>query len=152
MGWAKPVQINPGYYKNPKLGTVLVSLAGPIMNFIIAFISMFGIGVILKIDPTFLFAETGAGSITYKVLINLVGLNIGLGIFNLIPIPPLDGSKVLSAVLPEKYYFGYMKYEHYFMIVLLIAVYMGFLSAPINALNDLVFEGMFEVVRIIFRF
>ncbi len=133
MGWAKPVQINPNYYKNPKLGTVLVSLAGPVTNFIIAFVSMFGY---------FYFSE---GSISY-ILVNLITINIGLGIFNLIPIPPLDGSKVLSAILPEKLYFGYMKYEKYCMIVLLVLLYLGFLSTPINWLNQKVINVMFDIV------
>ena len=134
MGWAKPVEINPNYYKNPKLGTVLVSLAGPVTNFIIAFISMFGL------------VKIGTQGVLFWILYDLVIINIGLGIFNLIPIPPLDGSKVLSAVLPERLYFGYMKYEKYFMLVLLVAMYLGVLSTPINWLNEKVFYAMLDVV------
>ena len=134
MGWAKPVQINPNYYKNPKLGTVLVSLAGPATNFVIAFISMFGL---VKI--------TTEGAL-FWILYDLVVINIGLGIFNLIPIPPLDGSKVLSAILPERLYFGYMKYEKYFMLILLVLLYLGFLSTPINWLNEKVFYAMLDIV------
>ncbi len=141
MGWAKPVQINPNYYKNPKLGTVLVSLAGPVTNFIIAFISMFGLVKVV-------YSGIIDGPI-YYILMYLVVINIGLGIFNLIPIPPLDGSKVLSAVLPERLYFGYMKYERYFMLLLLAMVYFGILSTPIDWLNDKVFGAMFRVVDFI---
>jgi Zn-dependent protease len=142
MGWAKPVQINPGYYKNPKLGTVLVSLAGPCMNFIIAFISMFGVVSTYTMSGM-------VWDVIYYLCLYLVIINIGLGIFNLIPIPPLDGSKVLSAILPEKLYFGYMKYERYFMLILLVAVYFGILSTPIDWLNDKVVEAMFRVVNAI---
>jgi Zn-dependent protease len=142
MGWAKPVQINPGYYKNPKLGTVLVSLAGPCMNFFIAFMSMFGVVATYTMNGM-------VGDVIYYLCLYLVIINIGLGIFNLIPIPPLDGSKVLSAILPEKLYFGYMKYEKYFMIILLILVYFGVLSTPIDWLNDKVVEAMFRVVNAI---
>lgn len=137
MGWAKPVEINPNYYKNPKLGTVLVSLAGPVTNFIIAFISMFAL---VKINPE---------GVLFYILMYLVIINIGLGVFNLIPIPPLDGSKVLSAILPERLYFGYMKYEKYFMLVLLVAMYLGFLSTPINWINDKVFDAMYRIVTLI---
>lgn len=142
MGWAKPVQINPRYYKNPKLGTVLVSLAGPFMNFLIAFISMFGVVTTYTMTGT-------VSDIAYYICVYLVNINIGLGIFNLIPIPPLDGSKVLSAVLPEKLYFGYMKYERYFMVILLIAVYLGILSTPINWISDRVVDVMFKIVSFI---
>ena len=137
MGWAKPVEINPNYYKNPKLGTVLVSLAGPVTNFIIAFISMIAL---VKLNPE---------RVAFYILMYLVIINIGLGVFNLIPIPPLDGSKVLSAILPERLYFGYMKYEKYFMLVLLVAMYLGFLSTPINWLNDKVFDAMYRIVMLI---
>ena len=147
FGWAKPVQINPRYYKNAKLGTVWVSLAGPGMNFVLAFIGSLGISLIMKI--------TGGNSITfqteagykaflyfYRFLYYFMLINIGLGIFNLIPFPPLDGSKVLAAVLPDKLYYTWMRYERYGQFVLLILLYTGILGTPLAYLRSYVFYGM----------
>lgn len=145
FGWAKPVQVNPAAYKNKKLGMVLVSLAGPAMNFVITFIAMFGIGIIAKITP---YVSMGAvGDYLYILFYYLAMISTGLGIFNLFPIPPLDGSKVLGAVLPDEMYFGYMKYERYGMLLLFVLLYMNLLDTPLNFLNDLVINGMFSIVR-----
>ena len=75
----------------------------------------------------------------------------GLGIFNLIPFPPLDGSKVFGAILPEKIYFGYMKYERYGMLILFILLYSNLLDMPLNWLNETITNGMFSIVKIILR-
>lgn len=127
FGWAKPVPINPGYFKNPKSGMAITALAGPLSNFIMAFLGtalyQFSIG-----------RYYGGGSVsTYWLdfLAMFILLNIGLGIFNLIPFPPLDGSKVLGAVLPERLYFGFMRYEKYGIIILMAALWLGYLDAPL---------------------
>ena len=117
VGWAKPVMINPSYYKNPKWGTALVSLAGPLMNFILAFLSAF-----FMVLSVYLAQVKGIAFFEYIYKFFLYGtiINIGLGLFNLIPIPPLDGSKILGAFLPKNAYYQYMKYQRYGMIFLII--------------------------------
>ena len=93
VGWAKPVVVNPDYYKKRKLGMALVALAGPLTNFIVAIVSMIIIGFILK----FANSSLAIFDIINTFLLILAIINIGLGVFNLIPIPPLDGSKILGS-------------------------------------------------------
>ena len=146
FGWAKPVKVNPYYYKNHKRGMVLVAIAGPMMNFIIAFFSFLGIGIILKITNGYL------GEIYYNIYLflqYLAFINIGLGVFNLIPVPPLDGSKVLGAIIPEDKYFSYMKFEKYGYIALMILLFTGVLDAPLGYVREFIVNGMTGFVSFI---
>lgn len=110
FGWAKPVQVDPRYYKNPKWGMALVALAGPLANFILAFIAGLIYVLIYKYASYTELIEVILYFVTYLMVIN-----IGLGVFNLIPIPPLDGSKIVGAILPNDAYNQYMKYQKYGM-------------------------------------
>jgi Zn-dependent protease len=149
FGWAKPVQVNPNAYKNPKQGMALTALAGPLMNFIITFFAMLGMGIIAKTGN---YADTGmVGNYFYILCYYIAILSTGLGIFNLIPFPPLDGSKIIGALLPERIYFGYMKYERYGMLVLFVLLYLNVLDKPLEWLNDTVVNGIFYVVQILLR-
>lgn len=135
FGWAKPVSIRSDNYKHQKLGVVLTALAGPIVNFIIALIGLFLLHIPF-VNGTYL----------SLLLSYIVSISISLGVFNLIPIPPLDGSKVLYAILPSDLYFKYMRYEQYGMIVLMICLVTGVLNMPLtigvsaiyNVLNSIV--------------
>lgn len=149
FGWAKPVQVNPQAYKNPKKEMALTALAGPLMNFLITFFAMFGMGIIAKMGN---YSNSGIISNYLYILFYYIAiLSTGLGIFNLIPFPPLDGSKVFGAILPEKIYFGYMKYERYGMLILFILLYSNLLDMPLNWLNETITNGMFSIVKIILR-
>lgn len=123
FGWAKPVPVNPWNFKNKKAGMVITSLGGPFSNLLLAFLAQIGVvvlgGLTFKSDASFLFK---LASISYTVCRYLVAVNIGLGMFNLIPIPPLDGSKVLNALLPQRIYFKIMEYERYGFIVLILLI------------------------------
>ena len=145
FGWAKPVQINPYYYKNRKMGTVLVSLAGPCMNFILALIGSLIISIIYRIVGERITFETEAGYkafiYVWRFLYYFMMLNIGLGVFNLIPFPPLDGSKVLASVLPDPLYSKWMRYERYGQFVLILVLYLGLLNTPLSFLRSQVFNG-----------
>lgn len=134
FGWAKPVQINPYNYKNKKLGTVLVSLAGPFTNFLIALLGMFLLRL-CSLLPTIL----------VSFLYSLISINVGLGVFNLIPLPPLDGSKVLAAVLPQDLYMKYMSIEQYGIIILMVVLATGVLSPFLNIL----YSGAYNVLSLI---
>ncbi len=123
FGWAKPVPVNPWNFNNKKGGMVLTALSGPLSNFLLAFLAQVGVTFIGKLtfasDAAFSYQVASVG---YIICIYLVQINLGLGLFNLIPIPPLDGSKILNAILPQRLYFKLMEYERYgfFLLILLI--------------------------------
>ncbi|MBQ8546667.1 MAG: site-2 protease family protein [Clostridia bacterium] len=132
FGWAKPVPINPMYFKNPKVGMALSSLAGPVSNVILSFIGTFLYVLSIRLGNLILIS-TGITAL-YTPLMYVCQffaifaiLNMSLAIFNLIPLPPLDGSRILSIFLPQKAYFAMMRYERHigigFMIVLLVDSY-----------------------------
>ena len=111
IGWAKPVPINPYMFKNRKFGTIFVSLAGVLSNFVLAIISIIAMCVIYT---------TEVHALVFQFFFMLATVNIGLGLFNLIPIPPLDGSKVLAEFLPFKAKFKYLQFERFGWIVLFL--------------------------------
>ncbi len=134
FGWAKPVMVNAQNFKRKTMKTdmVLTAIAGPLSNFLLAFVAVFISLLVANIANGFLVM---GGEIMYyeeltnkyvvlviRILQTLAVMNLGLGIFNLIPIPPLDGSKVLNAVLPTKYYFKIMQYEQFGFIALIILI------------------------------
>jgi Zn-dependent protease len=123
FGWAKPVPYNPYNLKNPKKGAAIIGAAGPLSNFIIALI--FG-AIIRLVGP---FANTASASgvlFTFITFLNVVVIiNLMLGVFNLVPIPPLDGSKLLFAALSKKYYGVQRFLERYAMPLLLLFIFFG---------------------------
>jgi Zn-dependent protease len=134
------------YFKNRKRDMAITAAAGPISNLLLAFICMFFFYITVFILP--------AGKLNTMLqtfFIIMVSLNVGLAVFNLLPISPLDGSKILYAVLPNATYFKIMRYEKYFMPVLFILLWTGLLSGPISWLRDLVITGMEAVILPIFR-
>ena len=145
FGWAKPVPIDTRFFKNPKRDMALTALAGPVANLLIAFFSLPFYILAVNAYNTALFS--GAAPIVMTLLNIAVyffsalhGVNLGLALFNLLPIPPLDGSRVLFTFLPTQYYFRIMRYERYIslalMLLLLCGVKLGFLSALSSAVTD----------------
>lgn len=110
FGWAKPVMINPNNFRDRKKGTFFVSIAGVLTNFILAIISV----IIMK--------HIRLSDFVFELFMNIFWFNIILGVFNLIPIPPLDGSKLLFSFLPPKYEYYLIKYEKYGYILLLLLI------------------------------
>lgn len=134
IGWARPVPINPNYFRDRKKGTMLVSIAGPLSNLLMAFIGVF----LFEITYIIAYRNIVAGDAFVLYLMNFLGLffsvNINLAIFNLLPVPPLDGSKILSGVLPAEKYFHYMQYERIIGMVFLFIV-IAFPTALSNVLS-----------------
>lgn len=123
FGWARPVPVDPRYFKNPKRGMALTALAGPVSNLLLALLAMLFCHKVLDGLVT---SEDGFGYLLYLFLhLYVAPLSIGLGLFNLLPIPPLDGAKVLGAFLPDRVYFGWMRYERYGMVLLLALSWFG---------------------------
>ncbi len=146
FGWAKPVMINTRNFKTKtiKLDMVLTALAGPISNFLAAFISVFL--MVLVINFT---AVDGLWYLVFTILQTLAVMNLGLGVFNLIPIPPLDGSKVLSAILPTRIYFKLMQYERYGFIVLIILINLSFFGGLLSFAVEGLFGGFYSLSNLI---
>ena len=121
FGWAKPVPVNPRYFKKSKQGMAITALAGPVSNFILA-ILMIGISKLIYLyAPYTAIWDTLFAFCVYTV----APLSIGLGLFNLLPIPPLDGSKVVAVLLPNRAYDKLMRYERYGMILLFLLSWFG---------------------------
>ena len=121
FGWAKPVPVNPNYFKKPKQGMAVTALAGPVSNLLLAILLLLiARGVYIRA------ALTGSFSATwFAFLLDTASLSVGLGLFNLVPIPPLDGSKVLAVLLPDRAYDWLMHYERFGMLVMVISVGIG---------------------------
>ena len=143
FGWAKPVPVDPRYFKKPKQGMAVTALAGPASNFLLALLAM-GISKAIYLYAPY---TTAWDTVFTFCLYTLAPLSVGLGLFNLIPIPPLDGSKVLGAFLPDRAYFTLMRYERYGMLVLLalscLGVGDGFISRTILGVYGAMFNLIF---------
>ena len=143
FGWAKPVPINPLNFENPKKGMMISSLAGPLSNIGLAFVSM----VIYKLSyiPAYMGISGAFLSTVQTFLLYMITINITLGVFNLIPIPPLDGSRIATYFLPQHIYFKIMQYENIIFIGLLIALWFGILDGPISFVSNSV-TGILDFV------
>ena len=141
FGWAKPVPVNPNYFKKPKQGMALTALAGPVSNFVLALLAL--------LCARLVYHQYGAlWDFIFDLLLTTAYLSVGLGLFNLIPISPLDGSKVLFAFLPDSAYEKLMRYEKYGMIALLILVWLG---VGDNVLSTAIYNVYAAMINFVFR-
>ncbi len=156
FGWAKPVPINSRYFKKPKRDFALTALAGPLSNLILAVVSALGYLLLINAFGNVRFES----ELAFNLVLNLLNfvylfhaINLGLAIFNLIPIPPLDGSRILNVILPEKTYFAIMKYERQIYFILIGWLFLGdivktgLLSVPLIASNPVLsaIAGVFSL-------
>lgn len=150
FGWAKPVPISPVYFRNRKKGMVLSALAGPVINILLAIVAavlmvlcmgIFGIAEVAM--------DQSMGKITFATvfcnyMIEFISINVGLGVFNLLPFPPLDGSKILGGFLPERAYFKLLEYENYIGILFVLIIL--FRSEWLDMLLDPCFTFVYDVI------
>lgn len=152
VGWGKPVQINPrNFDKKYTMGTgeAIVSLAGPLMNFLLAIVFSILYFVVRKFAPiTFTLSQTGL--IVSTIIQATVIVNIGLGVFNLIPLPPLDGSKIFRNILPYNAKAWIDRNERWFYIIFLIIWVTGLAGVIISPIIDAIASGIFWLIGVIF--
>ena len=141
FGWAKPVPVNPNYFKKPKQGMALTALAGPMSNFLLALIMLLAARIFCDVAS---YSEANQRILDFILMVAI--LSIGLGLFNLVPIPPLDGSKVLFAVLPDRAYDQLMRYERYGMLILFALVFFDVGSNALSQAISWVFDLFCRVV------
>lgn len=135
VGWAKPVSIDPRRFKNPKLGMAVTALAGPAANLVLAYLSMAAWKAVYYWAPANAVSRYAIYFLQYMIV-----MNVGLAVFNLIPVPPLDGSRVLLLVLPRRLYFRVMQYEKGILVILLAVVWYGALNGPLAWANNQVWN------------
>ncbi len=142
FGWARPVPVDPRYFRHPKQGMALTALAGPASNFLLALASIAVSRWVYSHGPGGVL-----GSLLFEFFLYVLApLSIGLGLFNLLPIPPLDGAKVLGAFLPDRTYFTLMRYERYGMLVLLALSFLGVTGNLISGAIFRIFELFFNLI------
>ena len=142
FGWAKPVPVDPRYFKRPKSGMALTALAGPLSNFVLAAAAI-GLG---RAVWTWAPATEGWARVFDFLIYQVAVLSIGLGVFNLLPFPPLDGSKVAAALLPDRAYGIWMRYERFGMAVLLAAALLGWRGSFVSAAVGWIFRALVGLI------
>lgn len=128
LGWAKPVPVDTRNFRNPKVGMAVTALAGPAANILLALVVI----ILYKLLRL-------AGGISFLVeaaLLIIIQTTVHLAVFNMIPIPPLDGSRLLTALLPDRSYYAIMRYERVIMAAMMLALFTGILSLPIYRATD----------------
>jgi Zn-dependent protease len=151
LGWARPTPVNPLAWRNKRVANIWVSAAGVICNFFLALVAGITLRVLLELDliggstgdilPTF--SESGVAVGAIKLLEVFFRMNVVLGVFNLIPIPPLDGSKILGSLLPEKFEAAMESIERFGMILLFIAVFTGAFGVVFRVVMPLAYKLVF---------
>ncbi len=144
FGYAKPVPVNARNFKNPKQGMALTAIAGPLANIVMAMLFLLLMHITALLNGGIIVTAFYA-FFNYAALIN-----IGLAVFNLLPIPPLDGSRLLQLFIPDKYYFKFAQYERYVVIVVFALIVIGVLDRPLSFLQGMLYAALNFIVGLPF--
>ncbi len=145
IGWAKPVPVNMRNFKNPRQGMALTSLAGPGMNLLIAVVFLFLYGLVVPVSSA---SSSTVWRIVLQLCFTTAHLSLGLCLFNLLPIPPLDGSKVLFSLLPDSVYLTLMRYERYGFILLYLLAFSGVTGSIVSRLLNQALNALMPVAQL----
>ena len=145
-GWARPVPVNSRYFKNPRKGMALTALAGPLTNFILCFLGIVLYWLTLFFAPV----ETSALMSALVLFLQYFALmNLTFAVFNMIPLPPFDGSRIFLVFLPPRYYFGIMKYERYILLAVLLLMSFKPEWSPVHIVVNFLWTKMSELMLLI---
>ncbi|MDY3972069.1 MAG: site-2 protease family protein [Clostridia bacterium] len=148
FGWAKPVSVNPRYYKDTKKGMALTAAAGPLANLIMAFIALLIYAILFAVNRKFGLGIDGAVEAVGFIARIFAVRNLCFMVFNIIPIPPLDGAKVLGMLLPDGAYYKMLQYERYSMILIMVLSLTGVFSSIIGTGVNIVMNGILNLLNL----
>lgn len=148
FGWAKPVSVNPRYYKDTKKGMALTAAAGPLANLIMAFIALLIYAILFAVNRKFGLGIDGAVEAVGFIARIFAVRNLCFMVFNIIPIPPLDGAKVLGMLLPDGTYYKMLQYERYSMILIMVLSLTGVFSSIIGTGVNIVMNGILNLLNL----
>jgi len=151
FGWAKPVPINPRYFKNPKKGMAISAIAGPASNIIMAIVGVIIVDILFVLANIFRWTNSNAIAVSAVTFFSYFAqLNVFFAVFNLIPVPPLDGSRIVNYFLSQRasYYYAYI--ERYGFIVMALLLFTGILSWPLQFISNGILNGIYFVIDKIF--
>ncbi len=149
FGWAKPVPVDPRYFKKPKRDMAIVALAGPVSNLLAGLLGAV-LANALVVSARFT-GVNGVNQFIYHLLNYYITVNVTLAAFNLLPIPPLDGSRILGAFLSDRALETYYRYQNIFVMVLFVLMFSGAFSGPLYAVESVLTRGILWVAEMPFR-
>lgn len=149
FGYAKAVPVNIRYFRpeKRKRNMALIAFAGPLSNILMAFIFATAYFAVIKASNGY---PVGFASSLSSVLIIATQCNVSLAVFNLLPIPPLDGSRIMSIILPDKHYYKIMQYERYIVLGVFLLILTGTLDTPISLISRFILNGIYNILSLIF--
>lgn len=141
VGWARPVPVDMNRFRHPRRDMALTALAGPLSNLALAWLALLAVRGMYALP----WAGSPAGRLALWALLDVAALSVGLGVFNLLPIPPLDGSKIALSFLPEGAYRAVLRVERRIGLVLMLLLWLGVFNAPLAAARGWVMDGLYRL-------